>query len=213
MRSFIEKLLQVLIPEENHLRKLLALEPVALRTILPESNIYGQDLSALFDYQNKLVRMLVKAVKFRNNPRARKVVAELLCEDLLEITSDANLFSGAIPILVPMPMSKKERGERGYNQCEELVKEMTKIFGSQVRTELDLLQKVRDTERQVHLSREARTKNLDRSMEVVDPHQILKDKSVVVLDDLYTTGSTFAEARRALLLGGAKSVYGLFIAH
>ncbi len=213
MRSFIEKLLQVLIPEENHLRKLLALEPATLRTILPESNIYQQDLSALFDYQNKLVRILVKAVKFRNNPRARKVVAELLCEDLLEITSDANLFSGAIPILVPMPMSKKERTERGYNQCEELVKEMTKIIGSQVRTELDLLHKVRDTERQVHLSREARTKNLDRSMEVVDPHQILKDKSVVVLDDLYTTGSTFAEARRALLLGGAKSVYGLFIAH
>lgn len=213
MWHFIEKLLEVVIPEERQLAKLLSLEPSIIRKILPRSNLYQRDVSALFDYQNKMVRLLVKAVKFRNNPRARKIVAGFLYEELLEIQTDKSLFTGSSPILLAMPMSKKEKIGRGYNQSEELVKEIARIAEGRIQIEMNLLQKIRDTERQVHLSRQARLKNLKGAMQVFDPQQILQDKNIVVLDDIFTTGSTFAEARRALLLAGARSVYGLFIAH
>ena len=50
-------------------------------------------------------------------------------------------------------------------------------------------------------------------MQVFDPEGILKNKNIILLDDIHTTGSTFLEARRALLAAYAHSVSGLFLAH
>ena len=211
--GIIEKLLSIITPEEKKLDKLLSLEYGLARNLLPKSSLRVKDILVLFDYQNKMVRLLVKAMKFKNNIKARKMLANILHEEVLSLTCDIALFEGSSPLLLPMPMSKKEKRARGYNQCEELLSEISKVSKNNFEIQFDLLQKVRDTERQVKLSREERVKNLKGCMQVFDPKNILKNRPVIILDDIYTTGSTFAEARRALSQAGVNRVFGLFLAH
>lgn len=182
-----------------------------MRHLLPKSVVHMQDIFVLFDYQNAVVRTIVKAIKYKNNQSLRKRIALYLYEELTEIVPDIALFEGALPLLVPMPMSKKEKMERGFNQTEELVREIKKLAGDDTEVSYNTLKKIRETERQTGLSREERAKNLENSM-VADQNKI-KNRVVIVLDDVYTTGASINEAARALLAVGAKRVIGLFIAH
>jgi predicted amidophosphoribosyltransferase len=92
-----------------------------------------------------------------------------------------------------------------------LVREIKKLGGNNIEVSYDTLKKVRETERQTTLSREKRAENVRECMKA--ENKILKNKTIIVLDDVYTTGASLTEARRALLEAGAKRVIGIFIAH
>lgn len=214
-RSLVEKLIEavqdLLAPENIKIQKLLALPAGTMQSLLPKSPVYSKDIFVLFDYQNKIVRTLVKAIKYKNNAGLRKRIAVYLYEEIMEISADAASFEGALPLLVPIPMSSKERRSRGFNQCEELAREIKKLGGDNIEVSYNTLKKVRETKRQTELSREKRILNVKNSMRA-----FLRSEGrrvVIVFDDVYTTGASLFEARRALLSAGAKRVIGLFIAH
>jgi predicted amidophosphoribosyltransferase len=229
----MEAIADILAPEDIKIQKLLGLPAGIMRDLLPKSPVYMKDIFVLFDYQNKIVRFIVKSIKYKNNANLRKRIAGYLYEEILDLSSEIALFEGAPPLLVPMPMSKKEKRNRGFNQCEELVREIKKIGGDNIEVSYNTLKKVRETERQTKLSREERALNVEGSMcaflkspsnfsglndkatiKMQRPDQSVgKAKTVIVLDDVYTTGASLAEARRALLSAGASRVIGLFIAH
>jgi predicted amidophosphoribosyltransferase len=235
VETILESLQNFLAPEEAKVQKILDLSPGVMRDLLPHSPVYMKDIIILFDYQNKVVRFLVKYLKYKNNSGLRKRIAGYLYEEIMEVCTETALFEGASPLLIPMPMSKKEKRNRGFNQCEELCMEIKKIGGRDVKVAFNLLQKIRETERQTKLSRGEREQNVKNSMAI---NKNLKKSSqdlagypfnngesgqhsargtlrrtVIVLDDVYTTGATFSEARRVLLDAGFSRVIGLFIAH
>lgn len=210
-QAIIEHLKNFLVPESVKIKKLLDLPAAVMRDLLPKSPVYLKDIFVLFDYQNQIIRFIVKSIKYKNHIGLRKRVAVYLYEELLDISSDIILFEGALPLILPMPMSKKEKRERGFSQCEELAKEIKKLGGQNISVSFDALKKIRETERQTKLSREERLSNMQNCMIAV-PKQI-QGRTIIILDDVYTTGASFLEARRALLAAGAKQVSGLFIAH
>ncbi len=215
IKSWVEKILgfiqNILVPEDIKIQKLLNLPTGVMRDLLPKSAVYSKDIFVLFDYQNKIVRLIVKSIKYKNNASLRKKIAIYLYEEIVDISSEIALFEGSSPLLVPMPMSKLEKKKRGFNQCEELVKEIKKLGGENIEVSYDTLKKIRETKRQTELNREERMKNIMNSMEA--ENKIIKNRVVIVLDDVYTTGASLAEARRVLLSAGTKRVIGLFIAH
>lgn len=214
-QKIIEFVQNLLVPEDAKIRGLMKLEPGVMRDLLPKSPVYMKDVSVLFDYQNKIVRLIVKAIKYKNNQNLRKRIAGYFYEELIDMSAEIALFEGTPPILVPMPMSKEEKRKRGFNQCEELVREIKKLAGDPpaggLEVSFNTLKKIKETKRQTTLSREERILNVMNSMEA--ENKIAKNKTVIVLDDVYTTGASLAETRRALLSAGAKRVIGLFIAH
>jgi len=112
-------------------------------------------------------------------------------------------------ILVPVPMEKQKQKNRGYNQAEELAKELSKIVQAPV--VLNNLVKVKETESQIKLSAEQRRKNLKGAFSLKDPEAI-SGKKVFLIDDVYTTGSTMEECANVLRTARTKSVWGIVVA-
>lgn len=200
-----------LVPEDKQIERLVKMDPSKMRSILVRSVVRLQDISVLFDYHNSIVRLLIKNLKSKNNPQVRKKLALFLYEEIVELASDITLFTGSPPILVPMPMSKDEKSKKGFNQCEELCREIARLSDGNIIVSYDALKKIRETKRQTSLGREARLKNVANSM--LADRKLVKDQTMIILDDVYTTLATFSEARRALLASSARSIHGLFLAH
>src|SRR3989338_1294628 len=117
-------------------------------------------------------------------------------------------------ILIPMPISDKRRFERGWNQAELLAKEIVAHDREKMFKYLPKqLAKYRHTESQTKTaSRSERLENLINSMKVLNPSSVA-GICVIVLDDVTTTGATFAEARGALRAAGARKILCIAIAH
>jgi ComF family protein len=104
-------------------------------------------------------------------------------------------------VLVPVPLGAARLKERGYNQCDFLARALAVRLGAPART--DLLQRVRDTERQTGLAPEGRRANVAAAFHVgaglIPPVPVL-------VDDVFTTGATLVAAAEALLAAGAREV-------
>ena len=111
-------------------------------------------------------------------------------------------------ILMPVPLGKKRLKERGYNQVALVARPLAYEVGLSYNP--NALWKARETRSQVGLTISQRQENVDGAYQA-DTHAV-KDKSVVLMDDVATTGSTILACTAALLTAGAKEVYALTIA-
>lgn len=109
-------------------------------------------------------------------------------------------------IIIPVPLHKTDRRRRGYNQSELIAKRVSKAINIPMRT--DILIKERRTKKQHDLSYEERLSNLNGAFSVKDKGA-LSGKRIILIDDVFTTGSTMSACAKALKSGGAAAVYGL----
>ena len=108
-----------------------------------------------------------------------------------------------IQAIVPVPLYKKKQRKRGYNQAQVLAKELGRIWDLPVYT--DLLVRIRDTKPQKMLNDTERKNNLKRAFKTTK--NIVQLKHILLIDDIYTTGSTLDAAAAALLAAGAGEIY------
>lgn len=111
------------------------------------------------------------------------------------------------PILIPIPLGARRRRRRGYNQSERLAAAISARVGGGVRE--DLLARRRETPTQTALTPEERQANVAGAF-VAAPG--VRDAALVLVDDVFTTGATLAEAATALLRAGARDVQAVTFA-
>ena len=109
-------------------------------------------------------------------------------------------------VLVPVPLHKKRTKERGYNQAQLLSKEISKITGHNI--DQDILKRVRHTVPQKRMSPLERAQNSRGAFTVLNIEKI-KNKYIIVIDDVFTSGSTVNECARMLMINGARRVFVL----
>ena len=112
-------------------------------------------------------------------------------------------------IIIPVPMYKKRKQSRGYNQTELISKKLAKDL--KIESSNKVLRKVIDTKKQSTLTKKERIKNVENAFNVVNS-KIIENKNVILLDDIFTTGSTLNECSRMLKLAGTKEIAILTIA-
>jgi ComF family protein len=114
----------------------------------------------------------------------------------------------AVDMIVPAPLGRKRLRERGYNQVALVAEPLAYELGIAYRPEA--LVKTRDTRSQVGLSMSERRENVSQAYQA-RPSEVTR-KSVLLMDDVATTGSTISACAEALLSAGAQEVYAITIA-
>lgn len=110
--------------------------------------------------------------------------------------------------LVPIPLHKSRLRRRGYNQAELLAKAVGKYTGVPVYG--DLLKRVKNTAPLKTQNREERQNNLKKAFNIA--RNDVKLKTIIIIDDIYTTGSTIDEAAQVLRQQGAEKIYFITLA-
>ena len=116
-------------------------------------------------------------------------------------------LAAAADLIVPVPLHKKRLKFRGFNQALLLAQ----AFKDRKPVPRETLVRVRHTVPQTGLSPQERRDNVRRAFAVPRPEEV-KDKNVLLVDDVYTTGATVKECARALLKAGARQVDVLTVA-
>lgn len=111
--------------------------------------------------------------------------------------------------IVYIPVSNKRLVERGYNQAYLLAKSISKLTGINVIK--NVLKRTLDTKSQKELNRTARIENIRGVFKVEKPDKI-KEKNILLVDDIMTTGSTLNEASHVLKNAGAKKITAIVLA-
>ena len=111
--------------------------------------------------------------------------------------------------LIPVPLHPLRLQEREYNQSLLLANGLSQHL--QIPLLLSCLQRIKPTVPQTSLSRKARFTNLRRAFAVKDVSQI-KDRRILLIDDVFTTGTTLHECAKTLRNAGSGPVYGLTLA-
>ena len=124
----------------------------------------------------------------------------------LSLTYYQNYFNA--DYLTFIPMTEKAEKKRGYNQSKVLAEKLSVIINVPV---IDCIKKVKETERQATLGRLERLKNLDGAFRVFDKKSV-KDKNILIIDDVSTTGATAEIVAKRLKNAGAKIVNLLTVA-
>lgn len=106
-------------------------------------------------------------------------------------------------IIVPVPLHGRRLRERGFNQAQLLGRVLSRQWG--IPLSVDNLRRVRWTEPQVGLSAPDRERNVRNAFQVAHPERFL-DRRLLLVDDVYTTGSTVVECARTLKRAGSGEV-------
>jgi len=178
--------------EGHHCRRCLARPPAF--SVHRSCGAYEEEL--------KDIVLLLKYRRFAvlARPLAAFAEAALAEEDGLWIEADA---------LVPVPLHKARERERGFNQSRAIAKELGRRMGFPLHDRN--LVRVRDTPPQASLEAGERQGNVRNAYAVRDPRRIA-GRTLVLVDDVYTTGATLRECSRVLAAAGARDVRALTIA-
>lgn len=166
------------------------------------------DRAGSLPYHDARVTALVWEVKYYADARAASLCGAILADILIGIASEEL----GKPLLIPIPMHGVRRRERGHNQTEVLSEAALKYAASFYDYAPRALMRVRHTPAQQGLAKHERVENLKGSMHVQDD-SLVRGRVCVVVDDVSTTGATFAEATRALKAAGAARVECVALAY
>lgn len=160
-------------------------------------------------YKNELLKSAIHVFKYRF---AKELVVPL-SQLLIHALENNFSFLAKAPwlkntILVPIPLHKRRFNWRGFNQAELLARSVGKKFGLPV---LRLLKKIKNTTPQTQLNILERHENIKGAF-LCKNGDLIFNKTVILVDDVFTTGATLEECAKTLLPFKPKEIWGLVLA-
>lgn len=191
LRDVLYELLSLVAPPRASEKLVRTLSLRELRALRDENHT--------LPYYDPRVTALVWECKFYANPKARALCGALLAEALAAQREEEL----STPLLIPTPTHALRVKERGHNHTTLLCEAALPHLDSSFEYAPTALVRARHTAPQHGLPRHVRLKNMADSMRAKER---VRGRTCVVVDDVTTTGATFAEAKRALGEAGARSV-------
>lgn len=214
IRKAISFILETIAPKDPEIKAIedAGFERFDAKAARSRSSDLGNDVICLYAYKDPLVKKAVLEVKSYGNKTVASLLGKAVYETLIqEILERARFEDFRHPLLAPIPMTAKNIRERGWNQCLLIARALKEhdVFNA-FELSPDALSKTRATDDQVGKGRRKRFINLKDCFEASER---VRGRNVIVLDDICTTGATFAEATRALKAAGARKTICVALAH
>lgn len=165
-----------------------------------KKHLYVRGRAAL-EYDS-VMRESIGRFKYKN----RREYGDFYVQELLRACGEA-VRSWNPDLLIPIPLHKSRRRKRGFNQAELIARGLGKELGIPVSA--DSLLRTKKTSPQKELNDQERKSNLKNAFQLAKDN--VKFKKILLIDDIYTTGSTIDAAASVLLDHGAEKVYFLCI--
>lgn len=160
-----------------------------------------QEGLALFSYDSRMKKS-IEAFKYKN----RREYGEFYGEELWRRLG-GKIERWNADVLVPVPIHSLRRRERGFNQAEVLAREISRH--GNIPVDASLLVRRKKTSPQRELNDKERIKNVEDAFQLAK--NVVQYRKIIIVDDIYTTGSTVDACASCLLRGGARQVYFLCI--
>ncbi len=141
---------------------------------------------------------LIHAFKYQNKTHLRRPLAQLTTVALPQLTA-----TSGHDLVLPVPLHRRKLSRRGFNQAVLLGEIIARHAG--LPFDRHNLRRIRWTEPQINLKADERRTNVKGAFEVSTPH-LVEGLRILLIDDVFTTGSTVEECSRVLKKAGAAAV-------
>ncbi|MEI8249524.1 MAG: hypothetical protein WCG07_03470, partial [Candidatus Taylorbacteria bacterium] len=208
IHSFYNLILDALFPLSSTERELFSYTPEQALTLLPPAPDYSRlavplpHTHSLFAYKDPRVSALIWNIKYKKSEPAVVIAGYALTQTLQKEFAQRPL------LIVPLPITNRRRKERGFNQCELIIEEMKKLTSkdSSIYYSDSILERIHHDDRHTLKGRRDRVESASGIFAVDEEiaekfmvsfkntHTPLRDMSIIVIDDVITTGSTMQEA-------------------
>jgi len=173
-----------------------------------------KEIFALFDYKEDVIKKAIWNLKYHKQWVIGKKFGQLLYENFIEEIFELKEFiQGEKILVIPVPISKKRKNDRGYNQSEKIAKSFCECNPKILKLQNNIILKIKNTIPQAKITnREKRLKNMIGVFDIKNK-EIIKNRTIIIIDDVTTTGATIKEIIKILKRNGAKKIIGITIAH
>ncbi len=163
------------------------------------------DRAVAYGSYDGALRELVHLLKYNGVRPAAQVLGRMLAE---AVTGLETSFAQGSVLVIPVPLFKGKRRQRGFNQAEMIAWSAAKTYPVRDRLQVvpDALVRTRDTESQIGLTSHQRRENLRGAFSVHCAMEVTGHE-VLLVDDVYTTGTTASECARVLRRAGVAKVW------
>jgi ComF family protein len=163
------------------------------------------DFASVFVFQNdSAIQSIIHSLKYDKRFQVGNFLGEQIVNNLQDKISEWNAN-----LIIPVPLHTLRKAERGFNQSELIAKAVGKLLGIPVDTKS--LKRNRFTQTQTKLTLTERKENMSEAFTLKHNKQI-KNKTIILIDDVITTGATISECGKVLLNNGANKIFALSVA-
>jgi len=201
---------------------LVSLDPERICPVCERPSIGGQThpgcltstsldgLTSIFAYKG-IIKKGIGKLKYRFVSDLATDLVEVFLASCGEDKTFSDFCLEKHPVLVPIPLHPKREKWRGFNQSALLGKMIAKNLNLDFVP--DLLRRTKNTKSQIKLSEKERKLNIKDAFGISPNYQLpITNYSILLFDDVWTSGATLKEAARILKRAGAKKVWGLTLA-
>ncbi len=152
---------------------------------------------------DEVSKKLVFDLKYRRKTYLAKIIAEIMYEEMMIYNPDE--FERADYIMY-VPLSKKRKKERGFNQAEKIAYYLSKL--SKIEINHSLYRK-KNTEKLYKMKSEKRKKEIIGAFALKEDNKSIQGKNIILIDDIFTTGTTVNEISKVLKISGVEKIVSL----
>jgi len=169
-----------------------------------ENNIISNFFSLYVFKKDKELQNAIHALKYNSKFRIGIFLGKRLAEELSNVHPDWQ-----IDLIIPIPLHQLKKAERGFNQSFYIAKGVNNVL--KIKVTENAVKRIKYTQSQTTMNIIERKENISGAFKV-KKQTMIKDKTILLIDDVITTGATISECGETLLRAGANKVYAASIA-
>ncbi len=169
---------------------------------------------SIWSYKDGIIKKAIWLIKFKSRYSILEDLEDEISDAITSEVYDRQISDNFTnPVLIPIPMFHKKLKKRGYNQSELIADLIYKKHKDIFSKDFNSLRKIKNTGEQNKITqRRRRFENIRGCFQVINKEKI-KNKNIILIDDITTTHATLLEAKRVLEKSGARKVLAFTIAH